>query len=103
MSESTPPKTGGRRLTLLPEVLPAPTMAHESKVRDRTLEHLRGLLALAAATTTLTVACSQEPAPATKTSHSAIARHGCSALQRATRTVAGRFTAFSFTALLLIG
>ena len=66
MSDPTSPTPGGRRLTLLPEVLPAPTPARSGKVRERTLDHLRGLLAVAAATTSLSVACSQEPPQATK-------------------------------------
>ncbi len=49
---------GKRRLGLMPEVLPAPTASARGPVRDRTLGHMRRLLATAAAVSA--AACSRE-------------------------------------------
>jgi hypothetical protein len=62
MSDKPERIRGGRRLTLLPEVLPVPTASGTvGSVRQRTLLHLRRLAATAA--TSAALACSREPAP----------------------------------------
>jgi len=53
-----------RRLRLMPEVLPDPTPHHvQGAPRTRTLDHLRRLMALAATTASLGVACTKEGEP----------------------------------------
>ncbi len=54
-----------RRLRLMPEVLPDPTKQHHAQgaPRTRTLEHMRRLMAMAATTAALGVACTKEGAP----------------------------------------
>lgn len=66
MSNPEKPSPESRRLTLMPEVLPAPHTVPSGSVRRRTLNHLQRVMVTAAAAGALAAACASPPQ--TKTS-----------------------------------